>query len=235
MLKRFFWLFALGTMMNATATEIDVDQKSGSLILRAKHRTVVYEDVVGEKNGFDRSLILINGSPALSVFGRDSFYYTLITDGEKIYIDCAYSDVRNIENGAKVAAGACGLARELGEGFEEVAQEFANIWQRKIYGFDTQPLYRVAGAHKFLLGRIGEIAVYDRYLSTEELENATPQKYIKSSNGCFNFGASSGFLVFLEGGSINPVYLDLLKSEDPLTFERLDQDRLKLLAGGDCD
>lgn len=61
-----------------------------------------------------------------------------------------------------------------------------------------------------------------------------PQKYIKSSSGCFNFGDAVGFLVFLDKDKPRLQYLDVLQSEDPMRLQRMNEQDLKRLAVGKC-
>jgi hypothetical protein len=157
----------------------------------------VYENIVG--NDFDvlRSLSTINGSPALIVLSRDVQHLTLAEERDQIVIDCAYSDTRNNNNGAKVTAGICGLHWPLDETYGDVARQYSNHIQQSIFSFDTQPLGDGLIPDSFLLGNIDDIEIYDRYSSETTLANASPKKYIKGPDGCFGFDAEVGFLVFL--------------------------------------
>ncbi|VVO40432.1 S41 family peptidase [Pseudomonas fluorescens] len=227
-------LFLFLVCSKASAGEIVSGKTPGSIMLRDNGREVVYENITGGKEGFDRRLMDINGSPGLQVIARYNFYYTLVIVEDGLLIDCAYFDVRNIYNGARASAGMCGLNMQLSEVYDEVAQDYSNKWRASIFSFDTSPVFEKGLATNFLLGKIGDIEVYDRYPLAEALENAAPQKYIKSSFGCFNFGDAVGFLVFLDKDKPRLQYLDVLQSEDPMKLQRMNEQDLKKLAVGKC-
>lgn len=227
-------LFLCLACFEATAAEIVVGKTPGSIMLRDKGSEISYGGVVGEKDGFYRRLITINGGAALHVSSRFEFYYTLIVDGGNLLIDCAYFDVRNNYNGARAAAGMCGLNKGLEETYDEIAQDYSNELRESIFSFDTSPVVEKAQATNFFLGKIGEVEIYDRYPSLDSLIGASPHKYIKASSGCFDFGNVNGFLVFYNSKQPNLKYLDLLRFKDPMKFQRLQEDDLKKLAVNKC-
>jgi hypothetical protein len=228
----FLFLFLACSKVNAG--EIVGENKTGSLILHSNGRQVVYENIIGGKEGFERRLIEINGFPALQVMARYNFYYTLVIREGGVLIDCAYFDARNTYNGARASAGMCGLNVQLSEVYDEIAQEYSNEWRASIFSFDTSPVFEKGRATNFLLGKIGGVEIYDRYLSAEALENASPQKYIKSASGCFNFGDAVGFLVFLNDDKRQLKYLDVLQSVEPMKLQRMQERDLKNLAVDKC-
>lgn len=173
--KSVFGLLTLIVICSKVAAgEIVSGKTPGSIMLRDNGREVVYENITGVKEGFDRRLMDINGSPALQVIARYNFYYTLVIEEDGLLIDCAYFDVRNTYNGARASAGMCGLNMQLSEVYDEIAQDYSNKWRAAIFSFDTRPVFEKGMATNFLLGEIGDIEIYDRYPSAEALENATP-------------------------------------------------------------
>lgn len=208
--------------------------KAGSIVLRDKGREIVYENVVGMREGFYQILTSVNGSPALWASLRDNYFITLIVGPKGLLIDCAYADVRNIYNGAKVYAGMCGLHTGLNEKYVEIAQGFSNKWTETIFSFDTRSVIDNGVAENFFLGKIGSVEVYDRYPSWPALERLAPQKYIRSDAGCFNFGGAVGYLVFINPEKPQLKYLDILRSEDPMRLERMGEQSLKKLAVEEC-
>lgn len=227
-------LFLFFTCLGAGAGEIS-ENEEGGLVLRSNGRQNVYSNIVGDQDGFDRRLIYINGFPALRVAARFEFYYTLVVKHDGILIDCAYADARNIYNGVRVSAGVCGLNVKLSENYDEIAQDYSNIWTESIFSFDTSPVFKDYRPTSFLLGRVGSIEVYDRYPSAAALENAAPQKYIRGTFGCFNFGNSLGFPVFLSGVKNEFKYLDILRSTDPMVFQRMQEQDLIKIAVDECE
>jgi hypothetical protein len=227
-------LFLISPFSKSAAVEIVNGTKAGSVMLRDGSGEVVYENITGNEYNVARSLVDINGIPALLVLSRDSFYFTLLSRGKEILIDCAYADSRNNYNGARMSAGTCGLNIPLSEDYVEVAQNNSNRWSSSIFSFDTSPVFKQKLATNFLLGTIGDVEIYDRYASEEALENALPQKYIKGPSGCFGFKEADVFLVFLNGGSPQLKYLDILRSEEPIGFARKTEDDLKKLATDKC-
>ncbi|ANF85957.1 hypothetical protein A7J50_2558 [Pseudomonas antarctica] len=220
---------------NATAEEIAVGRSSGSIVLLDNGGEKIYQNIIGSKDGFSRRLISVDGRPALQVSGRFDFYYTLLANRGEMLIDCAYSDVRNNYNGARATAGMCGLNMELKEDYDEIAQGYSNEWNSSVFSFDTRSVLEGGVGNDFLLGKIGEIEVFDRYSSIRSVENSSPQKLIKSRVGCYNFGEGVGFLVFMHGDKLVPRYVDILRSESPMVFQRLQEQDLKRIAVEKCD
>ncbi|WP_248807428.1 hypothetical protein [Pseudomonas sp. MWU13-2100] len=236
MLKIYIYmlLFLAVTYSKIATGTITHGEKPGSIELTDNDRKTIYENITGDKDGFYRSLISINDSPALLVLGRDSYYYTLTSQEGQVLIDCAYFDVRNIYNGARASAGICGLNVQLSEGYDEIAQNYSNVWRSSIFSFGTGPVFEKGLATHFLLGSIGSVDIYDRYPSVESIENASPQKYIKSHAGCFDLGSAVGFLVFLNKDKSRLQYLDILRSVEPMRFQRMRERDLKRLAVNKC-
>ena len=223
----------LSICLGVNAAEIVAGKKEGSLALHVGDDEVLYEDITGDRYGVDRSFTYINGSPGLLVLSRDSFYFTLMIEGREIVVDCAYSDKRNSYNGARMTAGVCGLNIPLRKNYEEIAQDYSSQWRASIFSFDTSDIFKRAVDKDFLLGHIGEIEVFDRY-SSASLTNSSPQKIIKSHNGCFDFGESVVFLVSSNINSSELKYLDVLRSEEPIKIQRLKKEDLIKLAIGQC-
>jgi hypothetical protein len=227
-------LFLVQFCFKVSAEEVVVGTKAGSIVFHGKGGEVVYEGVVGDRNGFNRKLISINGMPALWISSRFDFYYTLVSVDGGLLIDCAYFDGRNVYNGVRVSAGVCGLNAPLNEDYEEIGQGFSNEWRKSLYSFDTSQVYEKGQVSSFFLARIGGVEIYDKYLSQNALENAMPQKYIKAITGCFNFKEEVGFLIFLNKGEAAPKYLDVFRSVDPIRIERMDESDLERLAKNKC-
>ncbi len=233
--QAFLFIFFLVTPLESDATEIKAGKFYESIVLSDNGREITYKGITGNKNGLTRNLTTINGFPALSVIGRDIFYYTLSVADDKILMDCAYSDARNIYNGARVYAGVCGLKAELTDNYDELAQRYSNEWRESIFSFDTHSIFEKNIPTDFFLGKIGSIEVYDRYTSIEALKNSAPQKYIKSSSGCFNFKDAIGFLVFTNVDQYDPQYLDIFNSNPTKSFHRLLEHDLNKLAIENCE
>jgi hypothetical protein len=218
----------------AIAGEVLSGLEAGSIILRDVGGETVYKNITGFEYNIDRSLIEINGLPALLVLSRGNFYFTLLAKGRKIVIDCAYADGRNNYNGARMTAGMCELNIPLDESYVEIAEKLSDSWWASIYSFDTQPILKGDLPISFLLGSIGDYEIYDRYASKGALINSSPQKYIKSPLGCFDFGSAVVFLVFSNGDSLRPKYLDILQSAEPIVFQRLSESDLRKIAINKC-
>lgn len=218
----------------AIAGEILSGVEAGSIVLHDVGGETIYKNITGFEYNIDRSLVEINGAPALQVLSRGDFYFTLLAKGRKILIDCAYADGRNNYNGARMAAGMCDLNIPLDEAYIEIAQKLSDSWWASIYSFDTRSILKDDLAASFLLGSIGDYEIYDRYASRDALINASPQKYIKSPFGCFDFGPTLVFLVFSSGDSLRPKYLDIFQSEEPIVFQRLSESDLRKIAINKC-
>lgn len=214
--------------------EIENGKTPGSIVLRDSVRKVVYEGITGERHGFYRKLISINNSPALWVANRYKYYYTLLVNQGGIKIDCAYVNARNTYNGARVSAGKCGLNIPLREDYDEIAQKYSDEWEDSIFSFDTQAVLGSDAGKDYLLGRIGEVEIFDRYPTAISLENSSPQKIVKGPFGCFNFAEAVGFLVYLDKDKPTLQYLDVLRSEEPMRFQRMQQKDLTEIAVEKC-
>jgi hypothetical protein len=218
----------------AVAWQLVSNKEAGNIILHDEGYTSNYANIIGEKEGFDRRFVTLNGSPALQVSGRDEFYYTLSVRGGEVFIDCAYVNARNIYNGARVSAGICGLHTLLDETYDEIGPSYSNQWQESIFSFDTKAVFETGEAEDFPVGGIGGVRVFDRYLSISSLENSSPQKIIKSASGCFNFRDAVVFLVFVKGRMNELEYLDVFHSGEPMRFQRMQEADLVKLAVGGC-
>lgn len=216
------------------AGELIKGSEAGSIILRDVDGETMYRHIIGSDYSVNRSLITINESPALLVLSKDTFYFTLSIKNQKIAIDCAYSDKRNNYNGARMTVGMCGLNSPLDENYIEIAEHNSNKWWSSIYSFDTRPVFQDGLATDFFLGSIGDLEIYDRYVSKESLINSSPQKYVKGPLGCHYFGSTVAFLVFSNKDNSKPQYLDLLQSEEPIKLQRLKENDLKKIAINKC-
>lgn len=216
------------------AFSISSNEKDGTLIAYVDGREFTYPNVIGHQDGLWTTDGLINNAPALYVLGRDSYYYTLKTHAGGVHIDCAYADARNSTNGARVLAGMCGLDERIIEDFQVIAQNYSNDWQDSVYAFDTWPMISNKTSGDFLLGKIGKVEVYDRYASMDDLSNAKPEKYVKTSSGCYYFKKKQAFLVFNKAQPDKPVYLDVIRSRDPFLLDRLTEAKLTKMAVNRC-
>ncbi|MHC5352536.1 hypothetical protein [Metapseudomonas furukawaii] len=210
--------------------EIKPGGESGSIVFLGK----TYRDITGSKDGFYRELMSINGEPALFSGNRDSLYFPLKLSNGMLLIDCVYVDSRNMHNGARVFIGVCGLGRPLNSEYSSIAYEYSDRWIERVFSFDTSTVFREGKPTSFLLGKIGDIGIYNRYSSVEALEGATPEIYIKSDRGCYSFGEIKAFLVFNKGDEKQPSYLDVLRSHDPMVLQRLQAEDLRNIAIDKC-
>ncbi|MEN5032640.1 hypothetical protein [Pseudomonas sp. Ps21-P2] len=224
---------SMATGVNA-AFSISFNDKDGTLTAHVSGQEFQYPNIIGDRYGLSTGVKLINNAPALFAFGRDSYYYTLKADARGAYIDCAYADGRNSRNGAGVLAGMCGLNAKIDEDSQSIAQELANTWMHSVYAFDTWPMISNKTSGDFLLGKIGKVEVYDRYASMDDLSNAKPEKYVKTSSGCYYFKQKQAFLVFNKAQPDKPVYLDVIRSHDPFLLDRLTEAKLTKMAVNRC-
>jgi hypothetical protein len=210
-------------------------QESGTaLLFENKDHKTRYENITGDRHGLSRGITEINGAPGLFSLGRGDYYFTLTQNNADLLINCAYSDDRNTQNGARVRAGICNLDAPLNEAFGEIGQQYANQWESSVYSFDTSKLIEDNQSTDFLLSHVGTVAVYDRYPSTQALENSNPVTYVKSTQGCFYFNDDSVYLMFSQHNH-GAESLDIMTSADPLTFERLNEKALTQLARERCN
>lgn len=235
-IERATLMFMCLSMSTGLSADFSLSSSADNTILTARvdGHEFKYPDIIGDQDGLWTTDGLINNAPALYVLGRDSYYYTLKTHAGGVHIDCAYADARNSTNGARVLAGMCGLDERIIEDFQVIAQNYSNDWQDSVYGFDTWPMISNKTSGDFLLGKIGEVEVYDRYASMDDLLNAKPEKYVKTSSGCYYFKQKLAFLVFNKPQPDKPVYLDVIRSHDPFLLDRLTEEKLTKMAVNRC-
>lgn len=218
----------------STVAEIEEGNNTGSLTLKTAGITVIYNDITGDKNGFFRSLLPINGSNGLIALGRGEHYYTLNVHDNQIQIDCIYINDRNNQNGANISAAVCDSNTTLNPDYTDISQNLSNFLTQSIYSFDTSPVMKGLKS-RFMLGKIGAVEIYDAYDSEDDLINSRPAKYIKTKTGCRLMKEANAFLVFINPQARNPSYLDVIKNLSPMTIERLDEQELAKMATDQCD
>ncbi|MEN4750833.1 hypothetical protein ABEH28_13825 [Pseudomonas sp. Ps21-P2] len=235
-IERATLMFMCLSMSTGLSADFSLSSSADNTILTARvdGHEFKYPDIIGDQDGLWTTDGLINNAPALYVLGRDSYYYTLKTHAGGVHIDCAYADARNSTNGARVLAGMCGLDERIIEDFQVIAQNYSNDWQDSVYGFDTWPMISNKTSGDFLLGKIGKVEVYDRYASMDDLLNAKPEKYVKTSLGCYYFKQKLAFLVFNKPRPDKPVFLDVIRSHDPFLLDRLTEAKLTKMAVRKC-
>ena len=235
-IERATLMFMCLSMSTGLSADFSLSSSADNTILTARvdGHEFKYPDIIGDQDGLWTTDGLINNAPALYVLGRDSYYYTLKTHAGGVHIDCAYADARNSTNGARVLAGMCGLDERIIEDFQVIAQNYSNDWQDSVYGFDTWPMISNKTSGDFLLGKIGKVEVYDRYASMDDLLNAKPEKYVKTSLGCYYFKQKLAFLVFNKSRPDKPVFLDVIRSHDPFLLDRLTEAKLTKMAVRKC-
>ncbi|MGA3682923.1 hypothetical protein [Pseudomonas graminis] len=235
-IERATLMFMCLSMSTGLSADFSLSSSADNTILTARvdGHEFKYPDIIGGQDGLWTTDGLINNAPALYVLGRDSYYYTLKTHAGGVHIDCAYADARNSTNGARVLAGMCGLDERIIEDFQVIAQNYSNDWQDSVYGFDTWPMISNKTSGDFLLGKIGKVEVYDRYASMDDLLNAKPEKYVKTSLGCYYFKQKLAFLVFNKPRPDKPVFLDVIRSHDPFLLDRLTEAKLTKMAVRKC-
>jgi len=219
---------------NLSSSEIKQAGNSEGIILSWIGGHTLYRNVLGQWEGFYRDLVKINGEIGLAVLGRGEYYYVLKVDFDKLLVDCVYITDRIAQSGAGISAGVCGLNTELEEGYADLSQKYLEIFQASVYSFSTELLVQENKSQDFLLGDIGEVKVYDRYVSSRQLENAKSEKYVRTTLGCYFFKENEVFLVYTQGEKLRLSYLELVSRLDPLETRRFLESDLKVLAKNDC-
>lgn len=214
--------------------QLSANQITGSLTLDNETTTTPYKGITGDKDGFYRAFTPINGKDGLIALGRGEYYFTLMERNNQIIIDCIYIKERNVQNGAGIFAGLCNSNTALRNNYTDIAQDLSNTLTQSLYSFDTQPV--VMGVRsRFFLGKTGKIEIYDEYGSANDLMNSSPTKYIKTSSGCLHMKGTETFLVFTAPQTTSPSHLEVVRSTDPMTTERLGEMDLARIATEKCD
>lgn len=219
--------------LNAEALELEAVEGQDNLLIKVEGHVYRHEHLLGMQGGSYNGITSVNGKPALFSYGQDKFLFTLLPRHGKPVIDCIYADARNKRNGARVTAGACGFDVVVTTRFADIAHGLSTYWKNTVYGFNTRPIFENARGEDFLLGYVGDVAVYDRYGSTEDMINSSPRKFVKTHRGCFYFGDAMVYLMFSEEGE-SPEYLDVETSVDPTVLTRLGVEDLRKKAVDKC-
>lgn len=70
----------------------------------------------------------------------------------------------------------------------------------------------------------------NEYESEDDLINSSPTRYIKTSSGCLLMKGTDTILVFTAPQTTSPSHLEMVKSTEPLTTERLGEMDLAKIA-----
>ncbi len=174
--------------------------------------TKTLHDITGMKSGAYRSLVKFNERPSLYSGGVDDMetYYTLISKEDNLFVDCIYSDFRSNENGIGVTKAVCGVNKELNSDYQNLVFDYSNRWKEDINKVDITPLIAQHKILDILVGSLNGVAVYIRYASVQDLENAQPETFIEYNSKHYSLNKNKAYLVYKEADNPVPIRLDVV-------------------------
>lgn len=229
-------VLSLLLMLSTTSLSAEVSKTplSDSIYLKTNSNIIEYKNIINERDGIYRDLVTINGNPALYAGGDFDLYYTLKIENNSLFLDCLYADLRNHKNGIRISNAVCNINTPLKPNYSDVGFAYTDQWQEAADKVDISPLATYGKAIDVIVSNIGEVEVHEKYQSIDDLEGSNPEIYMKYDEGCHSFKHSKVFLVYQSKEALEPQYIEVLRSSDPMSLERFDESSLKDLASEDC-
>ncbi|MCC6075361.1 hypothetical protein ACFPTX_12875 [Pseudomonas sp. GCM10022188] len=219
--------------LSANAAEI-IKGKNGSIILYSKTYTTSYEDITKSKDGIYRDLIKTNGVPALLTSGDADIIYTLKEKNGKIFIDCAIAETRSNQTGIPIRKSICDLNKELDQDYAELGYSFTDQWKDEASTIDITPLTMNKKPLDVTRGIIEGIEIHENYKSLSQLENSTPDTYLKKNNECYKIPHKQIFINYSTTNPAQPIGLSALITPEIYELKKYTTTTLKSLKYQKC-
>lgn len=220
-------------VLSANATEI-TKGKNGSIILNDKTHTTIYEDITKPKDGIYRDLIKTNETPALFTSGGADIIYTLKESNGKIFIDCAIAETRSNQTGISIRKSMCDISRELDSDYAELGYSFTDQWKDEASVIDTTPLTMHGRPLDIIKGNIEGIEIHENYNYLSQLENSTPDTYLKKNNECYKIPHKKIFINYSTTNPTQPIGLSVLVAPENYEFKKYTPTDLKSFQYQQC-
>ncbi|ARU90468.1 hypothetical protein [Pseudomonas sp. M30-35] len=218
----------------AYASEVYTTKGGNSVFLNVDGSTIKFDDIVGMNGNSYRELTTINNKPSIYAGNDFNTYYTLKPRKNSIIIDCLYAELRNHDNGLLITNAVCGLNTILNSNYEDISYTYTDKWQAERSKVKTESLAHKNETLDFVVANIEDIEVHNFYKNIETWKNSIPRTYIKHQSKCHVIDSKTTFVVYEHEEIDIPRYLDIIKTADPMTIERLDSKALKQLADDVC-
>ncbi|UVO18259.1 hypothetical protein [Stutzerimonas stutzeri] len=203
------------------------DIESGILMIERRGETITkLPDIVGHTGQITKTLTSFNNGPALSYENSGSntyfeIFYTLTLKKGTPFIDCAYANIRNGQNGVSVRKAVCNLEAPLSNNYQDLIFSYSDAWIDASNEVSLQSIMNEPSkAALVLLGPLGEVNLSLRYESIEDLMSASPRTIATKGGKLLEVTAGNAYLVY-DADGITPLALDVEMDPISHTLKRL--------------
>jgi len=204
--------------LSANAAEI-IKGESGELILDKKPNPTIYKDITQSKDGIYRDLIQTNNTPALFTSGEADIIYTLKEKNGKILVDCAIAETRSNQTGISIRKSMCNINKELDADYAELGYTYTDQWKDEVSGIDITQLTQQMKALDIIKGKLGGIEIHERYNTLSQLENTTPETYLKKGKNCYSISDNKSFINYSTANPSQPINISILTDAENYEFK----------------
>lgn len=219
--------------LSSNAAEI-TKGKNGSIILHNKINPTTYEDITKSKDGIYRDLIKTNGTPALFTSGDADIIYTLKENNGKILIDCAIAEARSNQTGVSIRKSMCDINKELDPNYAELGYSFTDQWKDEASTIDITSLTMHGKSLDITKGKIAFIEIHENYKSLSDIENSTPDTYLRKNNECYAIPYKKTFINYSTTNPTQPIGISVLVTPETYEFKKYTPTDLKSLPYQQC-
>lgn len=204
--------------LSANAAEI-IKGESGSIILDSKPNPIVYKDITQSKDGVYRDLIQTNSTPALFTSGSADIIYTLKEEKGKILIDCAIAETRSNQTGISIRKSMCNINKELDADYAELGYTYTDQWKDEVSIIDITELTQNMKPLDIIKGSLDGIEIHEKYTTLTQLNNTTPETYLKKGNNCYSIPNKKVFINYSTTNPSHPMNISILTDAENYEFK----------------
>lgn len=212
---------------NESGAEIyQANTDTGELIINYGQKTKILTDIVGQAGQTSRTLISFNGTPALTYENAGSntsfeVFYTLALKDKIPIINCAYTNIRNGQNGTSIRKAVCNLNTPLTSDYQNLIFPYSDKWLAASSAVSLQSVMSEPSQPADMpLGRLGEVDIALRYNSLEELMSAAPKTIATAGGNTHEVTSGTAYFVY-EADGTTPLSLDVETAPATHTLKRL--------------
>lgn len=218
----------------ANASET-INEKNGMIILEGKNGAAVYNDITNQKDGIYRALIRTNGTPALFTSGDADIIYTLKEENGKILIDCAIAETRSNQSGISIRNSICEINKELTSDYAGIGYSFTDKWDDEVSSIDITPLTMRNIPIDIIKGVTEGVEIHETYSHISQLENSTPDTYLKIGDECHKIPYKKVFVNYSTTNQNQPIGISVLTNPEIYEFKKYTPKDLKSLRYTRCE
>lgn len=208
---------------------------NGSIILKNQTHPTTYEDIIKSKDGIYRDLIKSNGTPALFTSGEADIIYTLKENNKKILIDCAIAETRSNQTGISIRKSMCDINKELSPDYSELGYSFTDQWKDEVSTIEITSLTMHGKPLDIIKGNLENIEIHENYKSLSDLENSTPETYLKKNNECYKIPYKKTFINYSTNNPTQPIGISVLTTPEVYEFKKYTPIDLQSLQYQQCN